>query len=145
MSPRTALTASDMNPQERITSSTPWECAQSSMKLRKGRPASGITGFGVVRVSGLSRVPSPPASTRACMPLPPDPLVGESGLHERLAIEEVAAVHHQRHAHAALDLAGPVELAELGPLGHEHHGVGAIDRVEGGFGDPGAGEHVLRL
>src|SRR5215207_3724685 len=128
MSPSTAFTASDMKPQERIASSTPWERVQSSMKERKGRPASGITGFGVVRVSGLSRVPSPPASTRACMPLPADPLVGESGVHESFAVEEVAAIDHQRHAHAALDLAGPVELSELGPLGHEHHGVGAVDR-----------------
>src|SRR3954451_17175579 len=126
MSPRTALTASDMKPQERITSSTPCECAHSSRNERNGRPASGFTGFGVVRVSGLSRAPAPPASTRACMPLPADPLVGESGLDELLAVEEVAPVHHQRHAHAALDLAGPVELAELRPLGHQHHGIRAV-------------------
>src|SRR4051794_35814331 len=36
------------------------------MKLRKGRPASGSTGFGVVSVSGRRRVPAPPASTSAC-------------------------------------------------------------------------------
>ena len=67
------MTASDMKPHERITSSAPCECTQSSMKERNGRPASGITGFGVVSVSGLSRVPSPPASTSACtryLPIP---------------------------------------------------------------------------
>ena len=67
------MTSSDMKPQERITSSTPWERTQSSMNDRNGRPASGITGFGVVSVSGLSRVPSPPASTRACMRYRPIP------------------------------------------------------------------------
>ena len=36
------------------------------MNVRNGRPANGITGFGVVSVSGRSRVPSPPARTRAC-------------------------------------------------------------------------------
>ena len=51
----------------------PCECTQSSMKERNGRPASGITGFGVVSVSGLSRVPSPPASTRACTRYRPIP------------------------------------------------------------------------
>src|SRR5215217_6652816 len=141
MSPSTTLTSSDMKPQERITSSTACERTQSSMNERNARPASGITGFGVVSVSGLSRVPSPPASTSACMPLPADPFVGESGLHERLPVEKVAAVDHQRHAHAALDLAGPVELAELGPLGHQHGGVRAVDRVKGGLGDLGPRQH----
>src|SRR5215210_4831348 len=121
MSPSTSLTASDMKPHERITSSVPCERAQSSMKVRNGRPASGITGFGVVCVSGRSRVPSPPASTSACT-LPADPLVGEARGHQLVAVEEVAAVHHERHAHAALDLTGPVELAKLGPLRHEHDG-----------------------
>ena len=36
------------------------------MNVMNGRPANGITGFGVVSVSGRSRVPSPPARTSAC-------------------------------------------------------------------------------
>src|SRR3954449_13180158 len=107
MSPSTCFTPSDMKPQDRITSSTPWVCAQSSMKVRKGRPASGITGFGVVYVSGRRRVPSPPASTSACT-LPADPLVGEAGRDERIAVQEVAAVDDERDAHALLHLARPV-------------------------------------
>ena len=43
-----ALHAADRNPQESTTSSTPCPCSQSSMKDRNGRPASGITAFGVV-------------------------------------------------------------------------------------------------
>ena len=34
--------------------------------------------------------------------------------------------------HALLHLAGPVELAELGPLGHQHGRVGAGQRIERG-------------
>jgi hypothetical protein len=66
LTPRTCSTASDINPHDRITSSTPWLASQSSMNVRNGRPANGITGFGVVSVSGRSRVPSPPARTSAC-------------------------------------------------------------------------------
>src|SRR5918999_6198112 len=102
MSPSTLLTAPDRKPHDRITSSAPWRRSQSSMNDRNGRPASGITGLGVVRVRGLSRVPSPPASTSACTRLPADPLVCETGLDERVAVEEVAPVHHERHAHPAL-------------------------------------------
>src|SRR5215211_4379023 len=150
MSPSTRLTPSERKPQEMIASSTPCERTQSSMKERKGRPASGITGFGVVYVSGRSRVPSPPASTRACIRdpppgSPPDPLVGETSGHERLAVQEVAAVHYQRHAHPALHVTSPVELPELRPLGDEHHGVGALHRVERRLADPSAGEQGVRL
>src|ERR687897_1235239 len=145
MSPSTCLTPSDMKPQERITSSTPCRRTQSSMNDRNGWPARGITGLGVVSVSGLSRVPSPPASTRACIRLPADPLVCEAAGHELLAVEEVAPVHDERDAHALLHLAGPVELAELGPLRDEHHGVRPVHGLERRPGDPGAREHVLRL
>src|SRR5918994_2980742 len=100
MSPSTRFTAPDMNPHDRITSSTPCERDQSSMNDRNGRPASGMTGFGVVYVNGRSRVPSPPARTSACT-LPADPLVGEAGPLEPLAVEEVAPVDHERNPHPA--------------------------------------------
>src|SRR5205823_7202150 len=115
------------------------------MKVRKGRPASGITGFGTESVSGRSRVPSPPARTSACksarlrhrllrpageVARPPDALEREAGRAEQLHVEEVAAVDDQRARHPLLDLTPPVELAELRPLGDEDGGVGAGERVE---------------
>ena len=97
-----------------------------------GRPANGITGFGVVSVSGRSRVPSPPARTSACTRQastadrrPADALVGEAGCAQRLVVEEVPPVHDERVAHQVLHRPRPVELAELRPLGDEHGGVGA--------------------
>src|SRR5918992_2163324 len=142
MSPSTRFTSSDMNPQERITSSTPCECTQSSMNDRNGRPASGMTGLGVVCVSGRSRVPSPPASTSACTPLPADPLVREACPLELLAVEEVAAVDDERHAHPVLHVVRPVELAELGPLGNEHDRVGPVERLERRLADARPTEHA---
>src|SRR6266480_6624218 len=114
------------------------------MKVRKGRPASGITGFGTESVSGRSRVPSPPARTSACNSARPrdgllrpaetlgraaDALDGEARRGQKLRVEEVASVDDDRPAHALLDL-GPVELAELRPPRNEHRRVGAAERVE---------------
>src|SRR3954447_794089 len=207
MSPRTAWAASERKPSERMASSTPWPCSQSSMKLRKGRPASGSTGFGVVSVSGRRRVPAPPASTSACTsgssrgvargaarlwgrqtrtqgdpiagsdrgdrgrsmtgpeaadaraPSREEPLTGygrrdvggaadalicEAGGHERVTVEEVASVDDQRVAHALLDLAGPVELRELRPFGHENRTVGAVERVQGAVAELGAADQLGR-
>src|SRR3954464_9353834 len=99
----------------------PWRARQSSVKLRNGRPASGMTGFGTVRVSGRSRVPSPPARTSACIGgSAPHALVCEAGGCECLAVEVVAAVDDQRALHGVLYIVRPVELLELWPLGHEH-------------------------
>src|SRR5436853_3258483 len=102
------------------------------MKLRNGRPASGMTGFGSVSVSGRRRVPSPPASTSACTAtgLPADALVRETLLLEEGTVEEVAPVDDERLAHPVLDR-GPVELAELGPLRDEDGGVGIRESVVG--------------
>src|SRR3954452_5100499 len=98
----------------------PWRASQSSMKVRNGRPASGMTGFGVVRVKGRRRVPSPPASTSACIrPLAPHALVRVAGAGEELAVQEVASIDDEWLPDAVLYLAVPVELAELGPLRHE--------------------------
>src|SRR4051812_46620902 len=116
MSPSTSCTPSDRKPHDRITSLTPCERSQSSMKVRNGRPASGITGLGTVRVSGRRRVPSPPASTSACIGSAAYALVAEAGLLQRLGVEEVAPVDDQRHAHPFAQRR-PVELAELFPLG----------------------------
>src|SRR3954468_1344721 len=164
------------------------------MKLRKGRPASGSTGFGVVSVSGRRRVPSPPASTTACTsgssrgvvrgypivgsyrgdrgpsmarpgaadaraPSREEPLTGygrrnvggtadalvcEAGGHERVTVEEVASVDDQRVAHTLLDLAGPVELRELRPFGHEHRTVGAVERVQCAVAELGTADQLGR-
>src|SRR5919204_5426195 len=98
-SPSTSSTACAKKPHESSTSSTPWPLSQSSMNVRNGRPASGITGFGTVWVSGRRRVPSPPASTSACISSAADALVREAGPHQLVAVEEVAAVDYQRLLH----------------------------------------------
>src|SRR5919201_4965091 len=98
-SPSTPSPAWARKPQESSTSSTPCPFTQSSMKVRNGRPASGITGLGTVWVSGRRRVPSPPASTRACISSAADALVREAGPHQLVAVEEVAAVDYQRLLH----------------------------------------------
>src|ERR671935_875801 len=128
-SPSTSSTACARKPHESRTSSTPWPRSQSSMKLRNGRPASGITGLGTVCVSGRRRVPSPPASTRACMELAPDALVGEAGGGELVPVEEVATVHQQRLLHQLLHVVSPVEFRELRPLGDEYGAVGPVERL----------------
>src|SRR3954468_4322618 len=144
VSPSTRSPSSAREPSDSSASSTPWRASQSSMKLRNGRPASGITGFGVVRVSGLSLVPSPPARTTASIgrPLAADALVRVAGARHELAVEEVAPVHDERLLELLLHLARPVELAELGPLGHEHHRIGAVDRLHGGARDRRAAEEI---
>src|SRR5256885_6259415 len=130
-SPSTSSTAWARKPHERGRSSPPWPGSQSSMKVRKGRPARGMTGLGTVRVSGRSRVPSPPARTSACIGgSAPHALVREAGGGERLAVEVVAAVDDQRALHGVLYIVRPVELLELWPLGHEHGPVGALERLE---------------
>ena len=50
---------SDMKPQARIASVTPWPFSQSIMKARNGRSTRGMAGLGMVSVSGRRRVPSP--------------------------------------------------------------------------------------
>src|SRR5919199_5971120 len=126
-SPSTCSTACDRKPHERIACSTPWRPSQSSMNVRNDRPASGMTGFGTESVSGRSRVPSPPARTSARKSGGPrdglgparatDPLERVAERAEQLGVQEVAPVDHERPRHPLLDLAAPVELAELRPLG----------------------------
>src|SRR3954465_15057821 len=101
-SPSTSSTWGARKPHESSTSSTPCPRSQSSMKLRKGRPASGITGLGTVCVSGRRRGPSPPAGTSACIRLAPDALVREAGRDQLVPVEEVATVHKQRRVHQLL-------------------------------------------
>src|SRR5690348_12175153 len=116
-SPSTSRTASAMNPQPRITSSTPCRRSHWSMYEMNGRPTSGTTGLGIVEVSGRRRVPSPPARISACMSprplddhhLPPDAFVDEPGCPDRLGIDEVAAVDDQAPWHPLRHLR-PVEL-----------------------------------
>src|SRR3954447_6231001 len=145
-SPSTSSTACARKPQESSTSSTPWPRSQSSMKVRKGRPARGMTGFGTVRVSGRSRVPSPPARTSACiLGSAPHTLVGEARGDQPLAVEVVAAVDDQRGLHRVLYIVRPVEVLELWPLRDEHRPVRSLKRLEGGVADLHAGaEHPRR-
>src|SRR5919109_182760 len=144
MSPSTRCTPSERNPQERITSSTPWPRSQSSMNERNGRPARGITGLGVVYVSGLSLVPSPPARTSACTCLPAYSFVGEARRGQTVLVEEVPPVDDEGGSHPALDVPAPIELLELGPLGDQNHGVGAVERLDGAGADPGVSEDPAR-
>src|SRR3954468_24570831 len=115
------------------------------MNVRNGRPASGITGFASASVSGRRRVPSPPASTSACTGpgLPADALVREALVPQEGTVEEVAPVDDERLAHLGLG-GGPVELAELGPLGHEYHGVGPVDRLLGRVAHRRAAQEAAR-
>src|SRR5947209_214853 len=142
-SPSTSETDSERYPHDRSTSSTPWCMSQSSMNDRNGRPARGMTGFATVRVSGRRRVPSPPASTSACMSAA-DPLVFEAGTTEQLGVEKVAPVDDQRVRHPLHHLARPVEIAELGPLGYEHDRVGALECFERGARQVRIAEHRAR-
>src|SRR5438477_8648953 len=98
-----------------------------------GRSPSGTTGFGIVEVSGRSRVPSPPARIRACKVLlaPPDALVGQTRRPDRVWIEEVASVEQELASHAARHF-GPIELGEVTPLGYQHNRIAALYAIEGG-------------
>jgi hypothetical protein len=68
--------------------------------------------------------------------IPPaaDALVREPERAHLRRIEQVAAVdeHLARHPLAGR---GPVELAQLGPLGHDHGGVRSVERPERRVGD----------
>ena len=108
-----------------------------------GRSTSASAGFGWVSVSGRSRVPSPPTSTRARISSSAphggrgpatDPLVGEARGLEPPRIEEVAPVHDQRVRHPPGELL-PVELGELGPFGDQDRRIGALERVDGRLSD----------
>src|SRR3954470_14556067 len=95
------------------------------MWTTKGRSTRGMTGLGWREVSGRRRVPSPPTRITACISRSPsaDALVRQPGGADRARIERVAAVDHELPAHRLGDR-GPVEIAELVPLGHEHERVG---------------------
>ena len=92
--------------------------------------------FRVWSVSGRSRVPRPPTritagrlTARADLGRAADAVVGEAGRTQLGRVEHVPAVDQQRIPHAPGRLA-PVELGELGPLGHEHGRVGAVERLQ---------------
>src|SRR4051794_29106527 len=109
-----------------------------------GRPTSGTTGLGIVEVSGRSRVPSPPARISACIPLPTDALVHESGRLDGLRIDEVSAVDHHGADHPLRHRA-PVELPELRPFRDEDAGVRARDGVERRVGEVDPDHHLPGL
>src|SRR5205807_7010340 len=94
----------------------------------KGRSHSGTTGLGIVEVNGRSRVPSPPARTRACK-LPADSLVGEPGRPDGVRVDAVASVDDDLPRHP-LRRGPPIELPELGPFGDDDAGVRLIEGVE---------------
>src|SRR6266508_3459761 len=64
----------------------------------------------------------------------PDALVLETEATQRCRVEHVPAVHEETVTHSRRRL-GPVELAQLRPLGHDHCGVRSGERVERTFGD----------
>src|SRR5512135_1183101 len=150
----TLRTPSAMKPQERITSSTPCPCNHSSMYETNGRSTSGTTGLGIVEVSGRRRVPSPPARISACTGLLPSyALVEEPGVAHDARVGEVAPVDDELAAHPPGHV-GPIELAELRPLGDDDARIRAGDRVDRGVGelDPDhqlacllLGDRVIRL
>src|SRR3954447_2981363 len=124
MSPRTAWAASERNPSERMASSTPWPCSQSSMKLRKGRPASGSTGFGVVSVSGRRRVPSPPASTSACTSGSSRSMAGPEAADARAPSREEPLTGYGRR-----DVGGAADALVREAGGHERVAVEEVASV----------------
>ena len=101
------------------------------------RPAARAVAPARARLSSLRSPRFPPCPrirehgrpARAGLRSPPDAFVREPCGPHRLGVESVATVDQDVAAHGSCDLV-PVELAELGPLGHEHHGVGALHRVE---------------
>src|SRR5262245_61528524 len=110
-----------------------------------GRSTSVTTGFGIPVVSGRSLVPSPPTRMTACTLLvPADALVDEAGGVDRRGIERVAPVDHDLARHRAGD-GGPVEVAELLPLGHEDDGVGVLHGVHRGVAEAHALDQLGRL
>src|SRR3982074_1379693 len=118
-----------MNPQDRITWSTPFPRSHSRMNEMNGRSTSGTTGFGTVEVSGRRRVPSPPARISACIASTADSLVRESGAGDARPAGVVAPVDpglavHPRRRHV------PIELAELRPFGHEDAGIDTLQRAK---------------
>src|SRR4051812_32950487 len=125
MSPRTAWAASERNPSERMASSTPWPCSQSSMKLRKGRPASGSTGFGVVSVSGRRRVPSPPASTSACTSGSSRSMAGPEAADARAPSREEPLTGYGRR-----DVGGAADALVREARGHQRVAVEEVASVD---------------
>src|SRR4051812_15847874 len=146
-SPRTLRTLVARKPHDMITSSTPWRRSHWSMKRRKGGSTGGRTGWGTVRVSGRSRVPSPPTRITACTAgasLPPDALVDQTRRAHGLRVQRVAAVDEHLAAHRVGDGA-QVDALELVPLRDEHHGVGAADGAERVVGELEARHEPPRL
>src|ERR1039458_468705 len=130
-SPSTFRTLVARNPQDMITSSTPCWRSHSSMNEMNGRSTSGTTGLGTVDVSGRRRLPSPPTRIAAWMPSPPSyALIDQARRTHGVRVQRLAPVDHQIAAHGGGDQL-PVEIHELGPLGHQDYGVGVGDGREG--------------
>src|SRR5271167_1845237 len=122
-SPSTLRTLVARNPQDMITSSIPCWWSHSSMNEMNGLSTSGTTGLGTVEVSGRRRLPSPPTRITACTPSPPSyALIHQTGRTDGVRVQGVAPVDHQITAHGLADEL-PVEVYELGPLGHQDYGV----------------------
>src|SRR4249919_604628 len=114
------------------------------------RERGGVRGTG--RFPVLSRIRGPAAETwfrprtraageRWSCYGPADALVREAERAQRVGVEEVPTVHHDALSHP-LPCGGPVEVTELGPLGHENGGVRAVERLERRLGDHDAVELV---
>ena len=106
-----------------------------------GRSTRVTTGLGSVEVSGRRRVPSPPTRITRLHHWPSSRRRRrrasarrgrrprrQAGRADRRGVQRVAAVDRRRARHRP-GHRGPVELAELLPLGDEHDGVGARRRT----------------
>src|SRR5918994_6080110 len=106
-----------------IARRTPNRRRCSNVYESSGRSTSGSMSFRVRSVSGRRRVPCPPTRITAGR-LTRSPvasshaLVLEAVLAHDARIEHVAPVDEQPVSHPLAGL-GPVELAQLRPLGHE--------------------------
>src|SRR5580704_7484960 len=106
----------------------------------RGRPPTSTSAFGRPPAASPRRSALPPAKMIASISAalgdrrpvrgPADALVAEADGAGLGWIEEVAAVDDERRRHRVADL-GRGESRELGPLGDDDGGVGALD----GLGD----------
>src|SRR5438552_11874978 len=130
-------------------SSMPWRLSRSKMCPRQGLLTIATIGFGRLIVSGLRRLPSPPAMTTACMRASLGAFRRLLGPDREEGFEVVTRVHLERHVRVGAYNAGDLtdasrddvgELVVLARADHRdevhrtRHRVDLGDAVDGGEG-----------
>ena len=102
-------------------------CTRAAAGRRAGAcPSACGRSAGGAAFPGRRRGSPPAGSCRSARPMPSyaNPSARSASGSSTLRPSTSDAVAHPRAGR------GPVELAQLGPLGHEHGGVGAVERLE---------------